>query len=181
MPGPTFLRGDRLTLRTVEREDLALYQRLRNDPEVGTALGLHVPVTADQVERDYFEERVLGDDTITLLACVDDDRPIGVVHLALGRVQVVSGYGEMGIWLLPEYHGEGYGTEASATVIDYAFDELRLHRVLARAIATNAASCRVWEKLGFTEEGVHRDEFFKDGAFVDVVYYGLLEDEWEGE
>ncbi|NHN58761.1 MULTISPECIES: GNAT family N-acetyltransferase [Halorussus] len=47
----------------------------------------------------------------------------------------------------------------------------------ARLLATNPASARTWEKLGFAEEGVHRDRAFTGGEHVDVRYFRVLESE----
>jgi RimJ/RimL family protein N-acetyltransferase len=47
--------------------------------------------------------------------------------------------------------------------------------------ADNPASVRVLERLGFREEGRRRDDFYKDGAYVDVLTYGLLADEFDPE
>ena len=60
----------------------------------------------------------------------------------------------------------------------YAFDQRRLNKVIANAFDFNAGSRRVLEKVGFTEEGLHREEAFVDGAFVDIYRYGLLAREW---
>ena len=78
----------------------------------------------------------------------------------------------------PEAWGEGYATEATELLVAYGFDQLRFNKVVAHAFAFNAASRRVLEKVGFTEEGVDREEAFIDGEYVDVHRYGLLEREW---
>jgi RimJ/RimL family protein N-acetyltransferase len=65
-------------------------------------------------------------------------------------------------------------------MVEYAFAERRLHKVVARALVTNEASPRVFERLGFREEGIQRDQKYVDGEYVDVVRYSLLRREWEG-
>ena len=65
-----------------------------------------------------------------------------------------SGYNttEFGLfWAVdPRHQGKGYATEAAQAMIDYAFDHLRLNRLIATTEYTNAASIRVMHKLGFT-------------------------------
>ena len=175
MPGATFLRGESVTLRTVEEEDLEFLRDTINDPEVREGLLTTKPFNGHQ-EREYFEERISSDETVSLLICEGDD-PAG--SIGLKDIEQVAGTCEIGLWLAPEYHGQGYGTEASRLVTAYAFDELRMHRVQARVLADNAASHRIWEKLGFAEEGVHRDEAYLGGEHVDVHYYGMLAEEWD--
>lgn len=174
MPGAVFLQGENVALRTIEGENLEFLRDVINDPRVREGLTIARPVNERQ-EREYFEERLSSDETIDLLVCYDGD-PVG--YVTLHDLDQRSGHCEIGIWLDAEHHGLGYGTEASHLLTEYAFDELRMHRVLARVLADNDASRRVWQKLGFVEEGVHRDEAFTDGEYVDVHYYGVLEDEW---
>lgn len=176
MPGAVFLRGENVALRTIEAEDITFLRDVVNDPDVRQGLTIARPINEPQ-EREYFEERLSSDETIDLLICHDGD-PVG--YVGIHDLDQQAGHCEIGIWLAAESHGRGYGTEASRLLTEYAFDALRMHRVIARVLADNDASRRIWEKLGFVEEGVHRDEAFTDGEYVDVHYYGVLEDEWTG-
>ncbi|MFB6158209.1 MAG: GNAT family N-acetyltransferase [Candidatus Nanohalobium sp.] len=84
---------------------------------------------------------------------------------------------EIGIWIHPDYHGNGFGTEASELLVKYAFDHRNYHKIVARAIESNTGSQKIWEKLGFQKEGEQREEMYRDGKHRDVYYYGLIEHE----
>ncbi|UPV73700.1 GNAT family N-acetyltransferase [Halorussus limi] len=176
MPGAVFLRGDSVTLRTIEEDDIEFMRDTVNDPDVREGLTTAHPLNAEQ-EREYFEERVSNQEDVNLAICADGEIS-GVI--GLHDLNSRAGNCEIGLWLATDYHGEGYGTEASRLLTDHAFHELRMRRVTARVLATNPASARIWEKLGFEEEGVHRDEAFTGGEYVDVRYFGVLADEWNG-
>ncbi|MFC4408128.1 GNAT family N-acetyltransferase, partial [Haloarchaeobius iranensis] len=96
------------------------------------------------------------------------------------KIQDRTRWAEIAISIAPEHWGNGYATEASELIVDYAFTERNLHRLQARVIEPNDASASVWEKLGFTREGTLRENQFYEGEYVGTRYYGLLEDEWEG-
>ncbi len=85
---------------------------------------------------------------------------------------------EIGIFLAEPFWDEGYGTEASRLVTDYAFRERRTHRVMARVFEGNVGSARIWEKLGFRHEGTRVEAEFVDGEYVDVEFYAVTDDEW---
>jgi RimJ/RimL family protein N-acetyltransferase len=170
MPGPVFLEGDDVELRTVEREDLEFCQRTLNDPAVRHGLGLSEPLTSDD-EEGWYESRVVESDDVHLLVC-DDSEPVGTA--GLNDVNESFGNAELGYWIAPEYHRNGYATAAARLLVDYAFTERRLHRVYANAFAFNEGSQRVLKKVGFEREGVHREQAFVDGEHVDVYRYGLL-------
>ncbi|MFC4450310.1 GNAT family N-acetyltransferase [Halorussus aquaticus] len=176
MPGPVFISGERVDLRVTEREDLDLIQRARSDPDIRTALTHTAPQTREQVE-EFYEEFVSTDNgDASFVACERGGDPVGQVSL----FRTEHDHGEISYWLLPEARGEGYATEAVSLLLDHAFDTSGRHRVYARVVDFNEASRAVVERLGFTEEGRLREHVFLDGAYRDVVLYGLLRDEWDG-
>jgi RimJ/RimL family protein N-acetyltransferase len=86
--------------------------------------------------------------------------------------------GEVGYVLNPKFSGHGYATEAVRALLGLAFDDLGLHRVIARLDARNVASARVAQRLGMRLEAhLVRNEWFK-GEWTDELDYALLEDEW---
>ena len=174
MPGPVFLDGERISLHTIEEEDIDFLQQHINDQTVRHYLTVRTPLNREQ-ERSWFEDVVSGDNKINLLI-VGEDGPAGPI--GLGPVEDPDGSCEIGIWIRESDWGKGYGTEASRLLTDYAFDELRKHRVVARVFDDNDASKRIWEKLGYRHEAVHEEAAYMHGEYVDLHYYAVLEDEW---
>jgi len=179
MPGARVASGERVTLRTVESEDVPFLQRV-NQPALRHALGTTV---RDRTEiADWLEE---GDDD-RFLVCLDGDEagPGQVDAEDVDRIGVVSVEDadwkrpELGYWLVPAVHGQGYGKEAVSLAVDYAFRAYDTPAVGAGAFAFNDASRGLLESLGFTEEGRRRKFTFVDGEHRDMVQYGLLREEW---
>lgn len=173
MPGPVFKHGDSVELRTIESEDAAFLQEVINDPRVRDGL-MQVEPLNEQTERDWIDSMGDSDDT-NLLVCVDGG-PVGSVTLKAPHD--IWGRAELGYLIAPAEWGNGYGTDAVQTICDYAFEERRLNKLYATVYETNQASCRVLEKVGFTEEGILREEGFVDGEYTDLHRYGLLKREW---
>ncbi|WP_323190255.1 GNAT family protein [Halostella sp. PRR32] len=170
MPGATFLRGETVSLRTVESDDIEFLRDAVNHPDVWRSTLMSTPKNAEQ-EREFFEEVVSDEDSVDLLVTADD-RSVGMV--SLNAVDEENGVGELGYWIVPDEWGNGYATDAARTLTEYAFDQRRLHRVQARVVAFNDASARVLEKAGFERDGVHREAVFVDGEHRDVVWYARL-------
>ncbi len=80
----------------------------------------------------------------------------------------------LGFWIGVPYWNQDYCTEAGEAAVAHAFRQLCLHRLHSHHFARNPASGRVLQKLGFEREGEFKEHLLKDGAFEDVVYYGLL-------
>ncbi|MBQ2735480.1 MAG: GNAT family N-acetyltransferase [Clostridia bacterium] len=85
---------------------------------------------------------------------------------------------EVGYVLNPDYWGKGIATEALTRVLQFAFEELKLHRVEARFIEENGRSRHVMEKVGMTFEGILREAMLVKGAYVNVGICSILQSEW---
>ncbi|MFB6216284.1 MAG: GNAT family N-acetyltransferase [Candidatus Aenigmatarchaeota archaeon] len=173
MPGAVFLGGENIELRTIEEEDIEFLRDHVNDPEIRSSLTIWRPMNIEQ-EREFFEEVVSAEEPVNLMVTRDGE-PLGTVEL---REKEQDRIGELGIWLKKEAQDNGYGTEAAERLAEYAFNELNFHKVTARAFGKNKASRKVWEKLGFEEEGKMREEVYRNGEYEDVFYYGLLKEEF---
>lgn len=65
--------------------------------------------------------------------------------------------------------GRGYGKAATRLWLRYGFEELNLHKIYLTTLDTNVRNIRLNEHLGFTLEGIFRDELFIDGRYHDVL------------
>jgi RimJ/RimL family protein N-acetyltransferase len=83
----------------------------------------------------------------------------------------------MGIGLLPEARGKGWGTQAHRELVRYLFAHTTVVRIEADTEAENIAEQRALEKAGFTREGVLRSVGFRDGRWRDGVRYSILRDD----
>jgi RimJ/RimL family protein N-acetyltransferase len=181
MPGPAFLRGDRVTLAPAEEEDVPFLRENHHDPRVRASRSVHSPAGTDWARQRLGGTMGRNGESLGLLVCVDE-RPVGFCYLL--REQPNAGvfrFAELAYWLAPDEWSNGYATAAGRLLADHAFDELGLHRLTASTFVTNDASRRVLDRLGFTEEGVDRSAAFVDGEWVDEVRYGLLAEEWRTE
>ncbi len=89
--------------------------------------------------------------------------------------------GEIGWMVHPGASGRGYATEAAHALLHLAFDDLGLHRMIARVDARNHQSLRLGARLGMRREAhLFRNEWFK-GEWTDEIDFALLEDEWAGQ
>lgn len=170
MPNATFLREERLALRPVEPDDRAFLVRHWNEPTVRRWTNRYEPVTESDVA-DF-----LADEHAVHFVVSRDEESVGFVWLF--EISDVHARAELGYWIAPAESGRGYATEAARCCLRYAFDDRNLRKVTARVFEGNDASMRVLEKLGFREEGRLREQYYVDGAYVDCVRYGLLEDEY---
>ena len=107
----------------------------------------------------------------------DGDEFERVGGVAFSRVRSGES-GNLTYWIAPEHRGNGYVTEATALLLDYAFEECGFHRVTGNTFVSNEASVAVLENLGFEREGRLRESGLADGEYEDIYQYSVLADEW---
>lgn len=169
------LIGDRVRLRAVERDDLPRFVAWLNDPEVRSHLLMFAPLSMADEER-WFEG--LGSDPARRVFAIDRAHGDGWLHVGtcgLERVDLRNGSCTLGLFLGdPSERGRGVGSEAMQLLLGFAFDELRLHRVELEVFEDNERARRVYERLGFVEEGRRRQSLWKGGRWLSPVVMSLL-------
>ena len=131
----------------------------------------------EAIEKEMEEEKNLFYFTIRARA---DDRLIGMAVVEWIDWTNGNGFIRLGIGA-PEDRCRGYGSQALALLLRYAFGELNLFRVTAVVPAYNAGALRLFQKFGFMEEIRRRKALSRDGEIWDLVSFGLLNSEWRGQ
>jgi len=86
---------------------------------------------------------------------------------------------EIGYWITAGYEGKGIMTESCRKIIQYAFEEFKMHRITIKTATGNSRSKKIPERLGFTPEGIERAGEYLNGEYVDLIVFSLLEPEWQ--
>jgi RimJ/RimL family protein N-acetyltransferase len=82
------------------------------------------------------------------------------------------------LWIyLGETYGRGVGGEALHLLLNRAFDELKLHRVYIRVVASNPRALAFYLRAGFKVEGHARGDTVQDGKRLDATLLSILSDE----
>ena len=173
------LRGEKVLLRAIEREDLPRLREFANDLEVELAGGGDPPAprSLDRLRRDFEREAAEGGRDRTEFAVEADGRLIG--QCGLFNIDETARHAELGIAIgEKEYWGRGFGRDAVRVILDYAFRLRNLRRVWLEVHAGNERALRSYRACGFVEEGRMRQHIWLDGRYVDNVLMGVLREEW---
>lgn len=173
------LRGKKVLLRAVEESDCEMLRTLANDPEYEKMIiGWSWPVSKAQ-EHDWFMKAENGLSRLRYIIETEEDGAVGMIGLRNidWKNGAASGLG-MRI-AKKEARGKGLATDAWMTLLRYAFEELRLNRIAVAVLSYNHASLRVFEKLGFKQEGIRRQAIYKNGVYNDTIVFGLLRSEYD--
>jgi len=173
--GP-LLRGEKVTLRPARENDAEHFVRWFADMDVTRFLARRMAISLQQ-EQEFLKKIGESKDDVWWVIEVAD-QPIGATGIhsinwldANGTTGIVIG--EKGSW------GKGYATETMRLRTRYAFRELNLHKLKTQAYMENEGSRRALQKTGYTQAGIQRQEFYKDGRWHDVWEGELLREDWE--
>lgn len=168
------LRGERVVLRPLAAGDLRRCVKWFSDPEILRFLARSAPVTLAEEERWFHDYERRADEQI--FAIEIEGRHIG--NLGLHKIDHAHRKAEIGIVIgEPTFWAKGIGTEAMRVALRYAFDELGMNKVSLDVLEYNERAIKTYERVGFRREGIHREDVYKDGRFVNVVRMSLLDRE----
>ncbi|CEG21652.1 Spermidine N(1)-acetyltransferase [Planococcus massiliensis] len=167
--------GEKIRLTAMRAEDLPEYRKwnseagfgrnynsspIREIPEKQAEEWLH-----ENSDRDFrFAIRPLENENFMGVYAIEDiawSHRVGWLSIALGS----------------DYQGSGCGTEAMKLLMNYAWNELNLHRLQLTVFEYNKPAIAIYEKLGFQKEGVFREFLQRDGKRFDMYLYGKLASE----
>lgn len=172
-----FRIGTRIYLRPVERTDAPQIVPWLNDPEVTRTLSIYLPLNLQGEEAFIAKASSSEHDVVLCIMVKESDTFIGVT--GLHQIDFKNRHATFGITIgeTSEW-GKGYGTEATVLMVQYAFETLNLNRVRLLVFENNLHGRRAYERVGFKQEGVLRQEHFHDGRYWDTITMALLRDEW---
>ncbi|MFJ9536307.1 GNAT family N-acetyltransferase [Streptomyces sp. NPDC101225] len=171
------LTGARTVLRPFTEADADTMWEIIEDPEVVRFTGEPARELTREHVRSWYGSRATRPDRLDLAVT---DRATGelVGEVVLYEWDPQARSCTFRTLLGPRGRDRGLGTEATRLVLGHAFGPLGLHRIQLEAYGHNHRALRVYEKAGFTVEGVRREAALRDGAWVDEVIMGILDREW---
>jgi RimJ/RimL family protein N-acetyltransferase len=175
------LKGEKVILRSINRADLPRLCEFNNDLEVELAGGGDPPIPQSlaRLEAEFEQEAAKGGRDGARFAIEANEKIIG--QCALFNFNETARTCELGIAIGDkDYWGHGYGRDAIRLLLDYAFRYRNIRRVWLSVQGNNERAIRAYQACGFVEEGRLRVHVWSDGRYVDLVYMGLLREEWQG-
>ncbi|MBI5681835.1 MAG: GNAT family N-acetyltransferase [Deltaproteobacteria bacterium] len=152
----------------------------RNDPDTReNALGYRFPVTEKMEDKWY--ESALDDQSRTrvifAIVSLKDNALIGFIHL--NRIDWIARVAYFGITIGDkEFQGKGMGPDAMEILFNYAFELLNLRKICLEVASFNEKAIRLYQRFGFKEEGVLKEQLFLEGNYHDVVLMRLFDSEF---
>ncbi|MBE2223705.1 MAG: GNAT family N-acetyltransferase [Anaerolineae bacterium] len=159
-----------LQIRAIQPDDIPGLHAIISHPQVAEN-GLHLYTTEFSDTQEQFQKSKPG--VHRLVGELDGQV---VVHGQLRQYQRarLTHTGELGIYVHPDFWGQGIGTQMMEKLLDIADNWLPIWRLNLETFSHNKAARRLAEKFGFKREGVQRKAAFGNGRFQDITIYARL-------
>lgn len=174
------LKEKSVTLRAVQRADLERLCQFNNDIEVELAGGGDPPIPQSlaRMQAEFDADAAKGGRDGTHWAIEVDGQCIG--QCALFQFDPVAHTCAIGITIGDKaFWGKGHGRAALQLLVDYAFRLHNQRRVWLTVNSNNPRAIRAYTACGFVEEGRLRKHVWSNGQYIDLIYMGLLQEEWK--
>lgn len=172
------LKGERVLLRAMRREDMLVQFNAENDAEMYFWDGdTPKPKTLEALYAIYDDEISKPQPHNVSFAIEVDGHYIG--HCGIHGIDGTNRAGELGIEISNrDYWGKGYGREVIRLLLRYGFEHLNLNRVHLHTHSENDRAIRCYLACGFKEEGRFRQEMWLKGHYVDGIAMAILREEY---
>jgi diamine N-acetyltransferase len=169
------IRGTKIELRAIEREDLPRYVAWFNDSDVMRYFGRYEPMSLAQ-EEDWYETQLKRSDARNFAVYYQGEH-IGVagyfnIDGRVRKAEVGLVIGRKDMWNL------GLGTDILATLLRFGFEQMNLHRIYLQVYSENIHAIRCYEKVGFKHEGRLREAEFRHNRYHDMLLMSVLNQEY---
>jgi len=168
--------GQLVRLRAIAKDDLPRFVAWINDQEVARHLDFYRPISLEDEERWFAAVATSASDSVFTLETVTGEH---IGSIGLHQIDTRARSAMLGVFIGEKrFWGKGYGTEAVQLLLEYAFDQLNLHRVFLYVHEHNPRAVRCYQKCGFVQEGTLRQAGYKEGKYFDILVMGILDDEF---
>ena len=166
------LETDRLVLRSISMDDAEDIFQLRTNEEAMKYINKPKLKSIDEV-RELIKK--MSDISMRIqwaITLKKEDRLIGTIGYHI--IEKEHYRAEIGYMIHPQYWNSGLMTEALTKVIDYGFNDMKLHSIEAIINPDNEISRKILKKFKFIKEGYYKENYFFEGIFLDSEVYSLL-------
>ena len=171
-----FIEGKRIVLRALRKDDLEKLLHLMNNKEICDLTGEVYPTTEGEIN-EYYDRLQRTDNRISFVV-IDKETNEIIGETGLLRIFAPWRTADLSIIIWDKkYWGKGYGKEIAKLIMDYAFNDINIHRLAIGVVGFNGNAIKFWKSVGFKEEGKQIEGYFKNGKYSDFIMMYILEDE----
>lgn len=160
-------------LRKLEQRDAAYMLEWMRDDSINC--NFQFPFWKMTIEKvETFIRNSFDDENRHFAITGEQDEYLGTISLK--HISRKDCNAEYAIVMRKKAQGTGIATQATREIIQYAFEEMGLHKLYLNVLEENQRARALYEKCGFTQEGIAKDAIRIRGNYYNLVWYGLVKE-----
>ena len=173
----------RVFLRALELEDHILMHKWRADAETNKYLAGNFFYVSSEREKKSVEHKIFDDSKDIYLGICETESQKLIGYTNINNIDLRNQKAEWGGTIIGEkgYLGKGLGKEAAKLMLRFLFDQYPIHKCFARCLEEHPVTAKLFSDLGFKQEGILRDDVFKNGEFKNILLFSILRSEINGK
>ena len=176
------LKGRFVGLRAIEKSDLFILLKWRNQPEYRRFFREYRELSSINQEK-WFESRVLQDKNTEMFSIIDLSSNELIGACGLCYIDWINRNADVSIYIGKDnlYIDDFFAVDTMKLIIEYAFDELNLHRLWTELYDFDEKKIKLFKKLDFKLEGRHKETHWTEGMWHDSIFFGKIRKEGKDE
>ena len=169
------LRGNKVSLRCVERRDLNIFYDIWCDEDLRKLDGnFRLPPSKEDLLNNFNKFVNLNKKYLS----IENEKGIVVGYITYKEIYECKNVYVLGITLGKDFWNKGYGQDAINVLLKYLFMDMAAHRIELEVLDFNLRAIQCYRKCSFLVEGRKRKACFSDGYYRDVIIMGILKEEY---
>lgn len=165
--------GKTVYLRKLQKSDLNRTWEWLHTPEINNKIGVKIPFSKDK-QLIWFNKLVETKDKYIFAICnISNNNHIGNVSLDMIDFRHMNA--RLSIFIAENNHrGKGLGSEALQLLENFAFNNLKLHKIWCKTDAGDPKVFNFYKKKGFKQEGTLKEHELKQNKYIDKIIFAKI-------
>ncbi len=173
-------QGQLVTLRAYKTEDVEVSLKLLEEEGLRDTLSMEVifPYSTDS-QKAYIENSMKKNNKNVYNFAIEDKKTKQYIgSCGINEYDMNQRIATIGLWISKDFQNKGYGTDTLQVLCKFIFDELNAFKITLFYFDFNENAAKLYKKIGFVTEGIHRKEQFRYGKYHNRIYMGLFREEF---
>jgi len=166
-----------IAFRVIEKADLEILRKLHNDPSTWMKL-YNIDFIDENDQLDWWQNLHKNKSDKRFVICLAEKTETVIGRLRIQNINWLHHNCEIGLDILAEYRGKGYGLKSYKMVLEFLFNHYNMHMVYMKVADFNPNAKKLYEKVGFKETGRLPRSYFRNGKYWDYIVMSIISDEY---
>jgi len=167
-----------IAFRVIEKEDLETLRKLHNDPSTYLNL-LNIDLADEEGQLEWWKNLHKKKDDKRYVICFADKPNEVIGRLRIQNINYAHNNCEVGLDIMPEFRGKGYGVKSYEMLLEFLFKHLNMNMVYLKVADFNPNAKKLYEKVGFKETGRLPQFYYRHGKYWDYIIMSIVRNEFQ--